>query len=238
MNPFELLFTQPILNLLVWLHNTIPGNDFGWAIIALTVVIKIVLLPLSAKSLRSQKALQELQPKVNELKEKYKDNREQMGREMMTLYKKEKVSPFSSCLPLLVQFPFLIAIYQVLRDGFGNGALDKLYSFIAAPEAANTVFLGFLDLSGRNIPLALVAGALQFAQTKMLVHTKQPAIPGARDEGMASIMNKQMLYLMPVMTVLIGATLPGGLVLYWAVNTLITLLQQIVVLRKKHADPA
>lgn len=238
MNIFELLFTQPILNLLVWLHNAIPGNDFGWAIIGLTVAVKIVLLPLSAKSLHSQKALQELQPKVNELKEKYKNDREKMGREMMALYKKERVSPFSSCLPLLLQFPFLIAIYQVLRDGLGNGSLDKLYAFVPGPEAVDTLFLGFSDLSGRNIPLAIVAGALQFVQTKMLTHTKQPLVPGSRDESMASIMNKQMLYLMPVVTVLIGATLPGGLMLYWATNTLITLLQQVVVLRKKHAASA
>src|SRR3989338_3406607 len=133
MNPFTILFYQPILNLLVWLHNIIPGDDFGWAIIALTILIKIILLPLSAKSLRSQKALQEIQPKVEAIKAKQKDNKEMLGKEMMLLYKNEKVSPFSSCLPLLIQLPFLFAIFKVLRDGLQNGALDKLYPFIAAP---------------------------------------------------------------------------------------------------------
>jgi YidC/Oxa1 family membrane protein insertase len=232
MNPFVILFYQPILNLLVWLHNIIPGDDLGWAIIGLTVLVKLLLLPLSAKSLRSQKALQEIQPKVESLKQKFKDNKEAMGKEMMNLYRNEKVSPFSSCLPLLVQFPFLIAIYQVLRDGIEGGSLERLYSFVARPEFVDTNFLGILNLENPNIPLALAAGVFQFLQTRMLTHNKQPKIPGAADEGISSMMNKQMLYIMPVVTVVIGATLPGGLALYWTINTLITLLQQMVVLGK------
>ena len=231
MNPFTILFYQPILNLLVWLHNIIPGDDFGWAIIALTILIKIILLPLSAKSLRSQKALQEIQPKVEAIKAKHKDNKEMLGKEMMLLYKNEKVSPFSSCLPLLIQLPFLFAIFQVLRDGLQNGALDKLYPFIAAPESVNTIFLGIINLENPSISLALAAGALQFYQTKMLVHKKQPNVPGSKDEGMASVMNKQMMYMAPIITVIFGATMPGGLTLYWTINTLATLIQQIVVLR-------
>jgi len=232
MNPFVILFYQPILNLLIWLHNTIPGDDFGWAIIGLTVLIKIILLPLSAKSLRSQKSLQELQPKVDELRKKYKDDRERQGRELMELYRKEKISPFSSCLPLLIQLPFLLAIFQVLRDEVATGNLDLLYSFVAIPETINTVFLGILNLESPSIIIALIAGALQFWQTRMLVHKRQPAVPGAADESMTSMMNKQMMYIAPVITVIFGATLPGGLTLYWAVNTLTTLIQQITVFRK------
>jgi YidC/Oxa1 family membrane protein insertase len=78
----------------------------------------------------------------------------------------------------------------------------------------------------------VAAGILQFFQTKMLTHKKQPQVPGASDEGIASMMNKQMLYMMPIITVFIGATLPGGLALYWTMNTLITLLQQMIVLKK------
>jgi len=237
MNIFTTLFYQPILNLLVWLHNFIPGNDFGWSIVALTVLIKLILWPLSGKSLKSQKALQDLQPKVDALKEQHKDNKETLGRAMMDLYKAEKVSPFSSCLPLLVQLPFLIAIYQVLNDGLQNGSLDKLYAFVARPEAVNMLFLGLIDLSKASIPLAIFTGAFQFWQTKMLMHKKQPAIPGSRDENMASMMNKQMLYVMPILTVVIGATLPGGLVLYWLINTVVTIAQQIIVF-KRHAHQA
>lgn len=235
MNPFTLIFYQPLLNLLVWLHNLLPGNDFGWAIIALTVVIKIILWPLSGKSLKSQKALQEIQPKVDALKGQYKDNKEALGRAMMELYRKEKVSPFSSCLPLLIQLPFLIAIYEVLRDGLQNGSLNLLYSFVAKPEAVNTIWLGIFDLAKASIVLAVITGLAQFWQTKMLTRKPQPALPGAQDEGMASLMNKQMMYIMPIITVVIGASLPAGLILYWLVNTLATIAQQLLVL-KKHAN--
>ena len=232
MNPFVILFYQPILNLLIWLHNIIPSNDIGWAIIGLTIVIKIILLPLSAKSLKSQKSLQELQPKVDALRKKFKDNKEAMGKELMNLYREEKVSPFSSCLPLLVQLPFLFAIFQVLNDGVQNVSLERLYSFVARPEFVDVNFLEIFNLENPSIPLAVAAGILQFFQTKMLAHKKQPQVPGASDEGIASMMNKQMLYMMPIITVFIGATLPGGLALYWTMNTLITLLQQMIVLKK------
>jgi len=236
MNPFVILFYQPIINLLVFLHNIIPGNDFGWAIIGLTIVIKIILFPLNSKSLKSQKALQEIQPKVDELRKNLKDNKETMGKELMMLYKKEKVSPFSSCLPLLIQLPFLLAIFQVLRDGISNGSFERLYSFIPAPEIVNTVFLGIINLEKPSIVLALTAGALQFFQTRMLTHKKQPKVPGSKDESMTSMMNKQMMYMAPIITVVFGATLPGGLTLYWTMNTLTTLLQQIFVFRKKDSN--
>ena len=231
MNIYIILFQQPLLNLLVWLHNIIPGNDFGWSIVALTVIIKIILWPLNSKALKSQKALQDIQPKVEELKNKYKDNKEQMGKAMLNLYKEQKVSPFSSCLPLLVQFPFLIAIFHILRDGIENGALEKLYPFVAVPGDVSNMFLGLFNLSEPSIVLAVLAGIAQFFQTKMLTHKRQPTLPGAKDEGMASLMNKQMLYFMPVLTVIIGATLPGGLSLYWLFNTLLTLMQQIFIFK-------
>lgn len=237
MNPFVILFYQPILNLLIWLHNVIPGDDFGWAIISLTVLVKLILYPLSARSLHSQKALQELQPKVDELRKKYKDDRQQQGRELMRLYREEKVSPFSSCLPLLLQLPFLLAIFQVLRDKVASGKLDRLYPFVAAPESINTVFLGIVNMESPSIAIALIAGILQFFQTRMLTHKRQPLLPGSADESMTSMMNKQMLYIAPILTVVFGATLPGGLTLYWAVNTLATLIQQILLFRK-HAPPA
>lgn len=233
MNPYVLLFQQPLLNLLVWLHNIIPGNDFGWSIIALTIIIRIILWPLNSKSIKSQKALQEIQPKVDELKAKYKNNKEEMGKAMMALYREQKVSPFSSCLPLLIQFPFLIAIFQILRDGIKNGALEKLYPFVAAPTEVSATFLGIFSLSAPSIPLAVLAGAVQFVQTRMLTHKRQPKLPGAQDEGITSMMNKQMLYFMPILTVIIGATLPGGLALYWLFNTLLTLAQQVILFRSK-----
>lgn len=233
---FSTIFYQPIFNLLVFFYNIVPYHDLGIAILLLTVVIKLVLLPLSKQSIKSQKALQEIQPKIDEIKKKYKDNKEEMARATMTLYKENKVNPLSSCLPLLIQLPFLFAVFQVFRDFGTNGkALDNIYSFIARPENISSIGLfGLLDLSKPNVILAILAGAAQFWQAKMMM-TKRPETktPGAKDEDMMAVMNKQMIYLMPAMTVIIGMSLPGGLSLYWLTTTVLTGLQQLYVFKKK-----
>lgn len=230
---FNTIFYEPILNLLVFIYNIVPGHDLGVAIIFLTIIIKLILLPLSKKAIKSQKALQDLQPKIDELKKKLANNKEEMGRAMMELYKQNKVNPFSSCLPLLIQLPFFIALFNVLRNGLHNKTLDLVYPFIDRPETINNFAFGFLDLSKANIYLAILAGLAQFWQAKMMI-TKKPEIksPGAQDENMMAVMNKQMLYFMPLFTVFIGATMPGGLTLYWLMFTVLTALQQLYVLKK------
>lgn len=237
---FTIVFYQPIFNLLVGLYNVIPGRDIGLAIIALTVIIKIILLPLSKKAIEAQKELQDLQPKVEELKQKYAGKKEEMGREMIKLYQEHKVNPFSSCLPILVQLPFFIAIYKAFSAGLANKSMDLLYPFVSRPETINVVSFGFLDLSKPHWVLAILAGLAQYWQAKMTI-VKRPPIktPGSTDEDMAAMMNKQMLYMMPALTVFIGFSLPGGLSLYWLVTTLLTIVQQKLVfdkiLKKKNA---
>jgi len=231
---FQVIFYQPILNLLVWLYNIVPGHDLGVAIILLTIIIKLVLLPLSRQAIKSQKSLQDIQPKIDEVKKKYSNQKEEMGRAMLELYKENKVNPFSSCLPLLVQLPFLWAVFRVFRDGLAGNSMNLVYSFISRPESINSLSMGFLELSKPNIYLAILAGLAQFWQAKMMI-TKKPVITsaGSKDESMTAIMNKQMLYFMPILTVFIGVTLPGGLSLYWFITTLLTVLQQIYVFKEK-----
>lgn len=228
---FTIVFYQPLLNLLVLLYNTVSFGDFGVAVILLTIIIKLVLWPLGQKSIKSQKALTDLQPKIDAIKSKYKNNKQELGKATMELYKENKVNPFSSCLPLLIQLPFLFAVYRVFRDGVSNN-LDLVYSFIHRPELIHTVSFGFVDLAEKNIYLAVLAGAAQFIQAKMMM-AKKPAIKktGSKDDSMAAIMNKQMLYFMPILTVFIGASLPGGLTLYWFVVTLLTAVQQFFIFK-------
>jgi YidC/Oxa1 family membrane protein insertase len=233
-NIFTIIFYQPILNLLVFIYNIVPGHDLGVTIIILTIIIKIILLPLSKQSIKSQKALQEIQPKIDEIKKTYAKDKEAMSKAMMQLYKDSKVNPFSSCLPLLIQLPFLFAVFRVFRTGLSNGSLGLVYSFIYRPETINSIAFGFLNLSKPNIVLAILAGAAQFWQTKMMM-TKKPEVisEGSKDENMMAAMNKQMLYFMPIMTVVIGISLPGGLSLYWFITTALTILQQIYIFKKQ-----
>lgn len=239
---FTTVFYQPLFNALIWFYNVIPGRDIGVAIILLTVLIRLILYPLSLKSIKSQKALQDLQPKIKELQTKYKDQQEKLAQELMNLYKAEKVNPMSGCLPVLIQLPFLIAIYQVFMHGLKSETFDLLYPFIANPGTINTFAFGFLDLAKSSIPLAALAGVAQFWQTRMMIHRQSPTVAGkhpegAKDEDALARVNKQMLYIMPIMTVVIGASLPGGLALYWFVTTALMGLQQWYIFRTTHPAP-
>lgn len=235
-NFFTTFFYQPIFNLLIFIYNNLSFQDLGISIVILIVIIKAALWPLSRKSIKSQKELQDLQPKLDELKIKYKDDKVGLSQATMDLYKDNKINPFSSCLPLLIQFPFLIAVFQVFKNEI-NGKLDLVYSFISKPETVNMISFGFLDLSKPNIYLAVLAGLAQFWQSRMML-AKQPTIKteGAKDENMAAIMSKQMMYFMPVITIFIGLSLPGGLTLYWFFFTLLTVAQQLITFNKKNKE--
>jgi YidC/Oxa1 family membrane protein insertase len=232
MGIYNAVLFQPLLNLLVFLYNVL-FSDMGVAIIVLTLIIRGILWPVTHKSLHSQRAMMEIQPKVDEVKKQYKDNKEEQAKKMMEVYAQHKVSPMSSCLPLLIQLPILIALYQVLTAGLKSERLDSLYGFVANPEHISTLSLGFLDLSARSIPLALMAAAAQFWQAKMMQSTRPP-VKGkdSKDEDMTSIMNKQMLYMMPLMTLFIGWGLPSGLMLYWLFSTLAMVGQQMVFFKQ------
>jgi len=246
----ELFYTvlyQPLLNALIFIYNYLPYHDLGLAIIILTIIIKIVLFWPSLSAIKSQKALQDTQPALEELKRKYKNDKEEMGRQLMKFYKDNKVNPFSSCLPLLIQLPILLALYQVFFSGLKLDAatgllmpdqINYLYGYlqdIYRITPLNTMFLGFVDMAkNHNIILALLTGIAQFFQTKTLSTLKPPIkSKGAKDENMMVMMNKQMLYLMPLMTIYFGYTFPAGLSLYWLTNTLFTLVQQLIFFRYK-----
>ena len=237
MNIFFTVLYQPLFNLLVWLYDVLPGNDIGIAIVVLTIIIRLILLPMSGQSLKSQKALQDLQPKIDEIKERTKDDKEGQAKELMQLYKREKVNPLASCLPMVVQLVILIALYRVLSAGLNSGSLDALYSFVHNPGRLDAIFLNKVDLAEPNIILAILAGIVQFFQAKMMITRRPPSAvakkDGAKDEAMLASMNKSMLYFMPVMTVVIGARLPGGLALYWLISNTFMVIQQWVVFHKK-----
>ena len=163
MGIFTTIFYQPIFNLLVFIYNIIPGHDLGLAIIVITLIIKLILYIPSKQSIKSQKELATLQPEIEELKEKYKNDKDKMGPELMALYKKKGVNPFSSCLPMLIQLPFLFAMYKVFFNGLTNeNAMSSLYSFVYNPGMLDPMAFGFINLAEKSIWLALLAGAGQF----------------------------------------------------------------------------
>lgn len=231
---FSEILYRPLINLVVVLYNAIPGGDLGLAIIALTVLIRGLFLPLSLKTARSQRSLNVLQPKVNELKQKHKDDHMAQSQAIMALYKEHKINPLSGCLPLLVQIPVLLALYQVFLHIFQPESLDLLYGFIANPGTLDKTLVGLVDLSVRSPILAVLAGGFQFLQAKLTIQ-KQPDGKAAAQGDFAGALNKQMLYFFPVMLIIISWNLPAGLTLYWVTTTFFSIAEQLYIRRSSPA---
>ncbi len=233
-NFFYLILYQPLFNILVLLCKYLPWNDLGFAIIILTVLIKLALYPLGAKAIKSQKALALIQPKIKEIQEKYKTDREAQGREMLALYKKEKINPFSGIAVLLIQLPILIALYRLFWKGIGADQMNNLYSFISFSGQVNSNFLGLINLGAPNWGIALIAGGLQYWQAKMLAPKKTQK----KTSDFSDQMQKQMTIFMPGFTFILLLSMPSVLGIYWITTTLFTIIQQYSVLKTKDQMPS
>lgn len=233
---FTVILYQPIFNIFVLLYDLV--GDVGIVIFIVTLLIKLALYPLTNQSIKAQKSLTDMQPKLEAIKKEHKDNQQMLAQETMKLYKEHKVNPLGSCLPILIQLPIFIALYYVLRDGLGAAPrFDLLYPFVKNPESIDPVTLGLFNLTHPSIILAILAAGAQYWQAQMFSRKRPPAKAGeaAKDESMTAIMNKQMLYVMPLLTLIIGIQFPGGLTLYWLLSTVFTGAQQYFIL-KKHGD--
>ncbi len=201
------------------------ANNYGLAIVLFTVVVKVVLLPLTIKQTKSMKAMQDIQPKIKEIQEKYKNKPEKQNQEIMKVYQEAKVNPMAGCLPLLIQFPILIGLYNVLRNPVAYG----VFANEAAQRAADTGFLWMPSLSSpdKTLIIAILAGATTFI-TQMLT------IPKDQQQGSM----KFMTYFMSAMMVWWGISFPAGLALYWTVSNLFQLAQYYLVMNPLKAKLA
>ncbi len=237
---FSVTIYEPLFNLLISIYNIIP--DLGVGIVLLTVIIRVLLLPLSKKSIESQKQMQEIQPEIKKIQAKYKDNKQKQGEEIMKFYREKKVNPMGGCLPLIIQLIILIALYKVFMAVIDyDSANHLLYNFVRNPLEINTLSLGLLDMAtvGKaNLPLALITAGLQYWQGKMMMQRSLSNKPVEKNKEpkepeFAEVMQKQMLYMGPVLTLVIGLTFPAGLLVYWFVTTLFMVGQQYWILNKE-----
>lgn len=224
----EILY-KPLFNIAVFLYNIIPGHDFGIAIIVLTVLVRIAFFPLTRKTIKSQKAMNDLAPKIQEIKEKFKDDKSAQSAATMRLYKENNINPLAGCLPLIIQIPILIALYKVFMGIalFKPESAGLLYGFISNPGVINKFFLGFLDITIKNPILAVLSGVLQFLQAR---ETSIQNKANTGNKQMAAL-NSQMLYFFPVMIIIIGWNLPAGLMLYWTTATAFSIVEQKYIKR-------
>lgn len=224
---WTILFYNPLYNALVFLVNIIPLHDIGIAVVILTVIVKIILYPLSRKAIISQFKLKALDPKIKEIKKQTTDKQEQ-AKKTFALYKEEGVNPFSGCLVLLIQIPIIFALYKVFLHGLTPEVTTNLYSFVHYPASLNTKFLNIFEITKPSIFFAVLAGISQYIQMHLQnsIKVEKPTDPKDMQQMLSYSMSTQMKYVLPIMIVFISWKLPLAVTLYWVVNNIVTIVQE------------
>lgn len=234
-------FFDPIYNSLIFFIDVVRGGDVGIAIICTVILVKLVILPISLKAIRTQLAMREIEPKLAKIKEDYKDQREVQAIKTMELFREAKVNPFSSILLLFIQIPIVIALYFSVYTGGGVKLpainIDLLYSFIPtpSPENVNMIFLGFLDITKKSMVLAFIAGVTQYIHTNLSLPPQKPRDPNAEPnfkDDFARSMQMQMRYVMPVLIFFVAYTISAAIALYFTISNLMAIAQEYVVRHK------
>lgn len=224
----KVVLLKPLYNSLIFLVAILPGQSVGLAIIVLTILIRIVLIKPSLQAVKMQQKMAALAPELQKVRHQHPGDKSAEAKATLELYRIHQINPAGSCLPLLIQLPIFIIFYHVLRIGLTTDRFDLLYSFTPRPDSINVYFLGFDLTKPDPWLLPVIVGLAQFYQSWQL--TKGGPKPKADDPG--QLIQKQMLYLMPIMVAFITRSLPAALGLYWLVTTLFSIAQQTLVFQK------
>lgn len=228
---FHTVIYVPLYNGLVFLVDIIPTHDVGVAVILLTIVVRFILFPLSKRAVQAQMAMKEVAPEVEELKTKFKDDREAQSRAIFALYKERGIHPFAGFALVLLQFPILIGLYWVFAHaGLPNVDASILYPYVHAPSQVNMDFLGLISMSGRSIVLAVLAAATQFVYTRLSMGpaaTKDPSpVESSLSGDLAKSFDIQARYVLPVMIGAIGFSIAAAAPLYWTTSNIFMIIQE------------
>ncbi len=233
---FHTLIYDPLYNGLVFLVGVMPSHDVGLAVITLTIVVRIILFPLSRRAVETQLVMKKIAPEVEKLKEKYKDNREEQGKAIFALYREQGVHPFAGIGLLLLQLPILFALYWI----FANGGLPEirpelLYTFVSPPSGISMEFLGFLDMSGHSIVLGVLAGLTQFAYTRLSMgkREKKPVSENPSfSADLARSFDLQARYILPATFIVLSFVIPNAGMLYLVTSNLFMIGQEFFAGRR------
>lgn len=228
-NIWNSLLYKPFVNLLAVLVSIMPGGDLGLAVIILTILVKTALFPLSQRSIESQAKMKLLEPEIAKIKAGGASKEEQ-ARLTFELYKTYKTNPFSGCLLVLIQIPIIFALYYVFFKGIHFDS--NLYSFVKIPTHINTNFLGLIDLNGKSMVLAVLAGVSQFLQAFYMPKGSSSDGKGGFQDSFNKSMQMQMKYIFPILIVFIAYRISGAVALYWIVSNIFTVFQQIYINKK------
>ena len=233
---YHTFVSYPLYNGLIFLTGLFPFFDAGVIVIIFTVIVKLILLPLSIKASRAQIEMKSIEKGLNEIKEKYKDNKEEQSKKTIELYREKGINPFASFFILLIQLPIIIGLYQVfLKSGLPAINIEILYSFVPAPETVNMMFLGLLHIAEKSVLLAVIAGVTTYFQISLASAATKPD-PNAKGTSadIARAMSVQMKYVFPVIVTFISYSISSALAIYWITSNLFAFGQEIYIKKKYH----
>jgi YidC/Oxa1 family membrane protein insertase len=228
---FHATIYDPLYNGLVFFVGVMPLHDVGLAVIALTIVVRIILFPLSRRAIETQTAMKTIAPDVEKLKEKHKDNREEQARAIFALYRERGVHPLAGVGLLLVQLPILFALYWIFAlGGLPEIRPELLYPFVSVPSGVNMEFLGILDMAGHTVLLGIVAAATQFLYTRLSMGPRLAASSGrvgSFSADLARSFDLQARYVFPAMFVVLSFFIPNAAMLYIVTGNLFMIGQEL-----------
>jgi YidC/Oxa1 family membrane protein insertase len=238
---FNAVLYKPLYNLFIGFIGSFPWIDAGIVVILFTLLIKLVLFPLSQKSVRSQIEMKKIQPEIDEIKLKYKDNKQEQALKTMALYKEKKINPFSGIFLTLIQLPILIALYMVFyKGGLTNINTEILYSFVRVPDQINKFFLGLFDITQKNTILAVVVALGQYLQIKFTMPSIKKVEGAKKDSSfqgeLAKSMNMQMKYVMPVFMFFVARSFASLVSLYLITSSIFAIGQELYMRKKLNKD--
>lgn len=228
---FHILVYDPIYNALVYFVDIVPNHDVGISVIAVTILVRCILYPLSKRAIQTQLAMRRIAPEVEELKKKFKDKPEEQGRALWALYRERGVSPFAGIFLLLLQLPILLGLYFVFaHGGLPDINTEILYSFVPAPETVNMKFLGLIDMAGKSLILAVLAGVTQFIYTRLSMGPRgaHVAAEASFSAEMARTLDLQARYVLPLMVAGIAYFIAAAAPLYWLTSNLFMIGQELL----------
>ena len=227
----RLVLLQPLFNLFVFLATIWPfGDNVAFAVVAITVLIRVALLPFSRATIKNQQVMHHIQPELKRLQGEHKGDQAKIAQETMALYRRHGMNPASGCLPALAQLPILIVLFYVFRNIFRH---DLLYGFLLSRFPTEEAFRAALDTSFFGIDLAqpnlwvlpVITGILQFIQSWQMLPPKKD-LKTHEGADMQTQLSRQMTFIFPIMTIFISRSLPAALPLSWSVTTLFMIIQQ------------
>ncbi len=234
---FHTFVYTPLYNALILLLDIGPWVALGVAVVVLTVVVKFALFPFSLKASKTQRVMKGLEEEMKEIKDKYKDDKEKQGRELLELYKKNNVNPFSSFIVMFIQLPIVLGLYYVfLRGGLPNVDTSLLYSFVPEPKSISMFFLGIVDMSEKNIFLAVLAGISQHFQVRLAMPPIKQKNEGKStfQEEFAKSLQIQMKYVLPFVIMFVAYVASSAVALYWITSNIFAIAQEMKV--KRHVE--